>query len=149
MDLLISYYTYSLLEMLLKNQINFIEGRMTMIKGIGVDIIELKRIEHAIEKNKRFYDRILTEREKEMVKQFTTLHRKVEFTAGRFAAKEAYAKANGTGIGGALSFVDIEILPDENGKPEVYLKGKKCKTAFLSISHSTQFVVAQVVIEES
>ena len=50
-------------------------------------------------------------------------HRRTEFLAGRFAGKEAFAKAKGTGIGAECNFTDIEILPDSNGKPDLISKG--------------------------
>ncbi len=86
-----------------------------MITGIGMDIIELERIAGSIKRNSRFPDRILTSGEKE---QFLTLgndHRRTEFLAGRFAAKEAFAKACGQGIG-SISFQDIEVIRNQNGR---------------------------------
>lgn len=115
-----------------------------MIKGIGIDIIELSRIQELISRQMKFADRILTKNEK---KRFQDLpeRRKVEFLAGRFAAKEAYAKALGTGIGKNLSFLDIEIASNDLGKP--YIAMPKVK-AHLSISHSRDYAVAQVIIED-
>ncbi len=118
-----------------------------MIKGIGIDICELDRIEEAMKNNSRFIHRILTEKEREKLDSITSWKRKVEYTAGRFAVKEAYAKANGTGIGKELSFQDIEVVSHPNGKPEILIKGVHNPHVFLSISHSSSFVVAQVVIE--
>ncbi|MEH7110347.1 MULTISPECIES: holo-ACP synthase [Bacillaceae] len=115
-----------------------------MIKGIGIDIIELSRVQELIDRQTKFADRVLTPAEKD---RFETLsdRRKVEFLAGRFAAKEAYSKAVGSGIGKELSFLDIEIASDMLGKP-FFLKptGK----AHLSITHSRDYAVAQVVLEE-
>lgn len=116
-----------------------------MIKGIGIDIIELARIEKSIEKNKRMVDRILTEAEREVYEAFTSMRRKVEFLAGRFAAKEAFAKANGTGIG-ELSFQHIEIIAGGNGAPKLTVKGYDPTKLFVSISHSDTFAIAQVII---
>jgi holo-[acyl-carrier protein] synthase len=115
-----------------------------MIKGIGIDIIELERIEHMLVRQTKLVDRILTENEKQ---KFTLLsdRRKVEFLAGRFAAKEAFSKAAGTGIGKTLSFLDIEIDSDPLGKPYIV---RPEVHAHLSISHSRDYAVAQVVIEE-
>ena len=116
-----------------------------MIKGIGIDIIELARVQEIIVRQAKFLDRVLTSLEKE---QFVLLtgRRKVEFLAGRFAAKEAFSKANGTGIGKELSFLDIEIASDSFGKP--YISKPKVQ-AHLSISHSREYAVAQVIIEEA
>ncbi|HLS20538.1 MAG TPA: holo-ACP synthase [Bacillota bacterium] len=116
-----------------------------MIKGIGIDIIELTRIEKSIQKNKRIVKRVLTEGEQEVYETFTSDRRKIEFLAGRFAAKEAFAKANGTGIG-ELSFQHIEILADENGAPKLSVKGYDPTKLFISISHSDTFAIAQVII---
>lgn len=115
-----------------------------MIKGIGIDIIELSRIEELINRQKKFVDRILTQNEKCRFDELPE-RRKVEFLAGRFAAKEAFAKAVGTGIGKDLSFLDIEIASNSLGKPCIVKPHAK---AHLSISHSRDYGVAQVIIEE-
>jgi len=117
-----------------------------MISGIGIDIVELERIEKIYQRQNRFVDRVLTPNEKATFHTLTE-SRKVEFLAGRFAAKEAYSKAVGTGIGENLAFIDIEIEKDNKGKPYI-LKPKK-EGVHLSISHSKNFAVAQVVIEEN
>lgn len=116
-----------------------------MIKGIGIDIVELNRVRTINERQPKFIKRILTENE---ILLFETLSksRQIEFLAGRFAAKEAYAKAKGTGLGEYLSFLDIEILPDLFGKPEI--KTKEKEIVHLSISHSREYAVAQVIIEK-
>jgi holo-[acyl-carrier protein] synthase len=116
-----------------------------MISGIGIDIIELNRIKTIIDRQPKFIQRILTENEMLIFEKLTN-QRKTEFLAGRFAAKEAYAKANGTGIGNELSFLDIEIQPDSFGKPQIIAPVKE--GVHLSISHSKDYAVAQVVIEE-
>ncbi|XJZ27580.1 holo-ACP synthase [Bacillota bacterium Lsc_1132] len=116
-----------------------------MIKGIGMDIIELARVQEMIERQPKFVDRVLTPLEKEKMEKLSG-RRKVEYLAGRFAAKEAFSKANGTGIGKELSFLDIEINTDKYGKPFVI---KPKVQAHLSISHSREYAVAQVIIEEN
>lgn len=115
-----------------------------MISGIGIDIIELNRIEKIVERQSRFPDRILTSKEKSLYEGLKG-KRKVEFLAGRFAAKEAFSKAYGTGIGKELSFLDMEIATDERGKP--FFQKPFKKGVHLSISHSEAYVVAQVVME--
>ncbi|MBT2738539.1 holo-[acyl-carrier protein] synthase [Neobacillus sp. B4I6] len=115
-----------------------------MIKGIGIDIIELSRIEDILNRQKKFVDRVLTPNERLKFEGLSAV-RKVEFLAGRFAAKEAYSKANGTGIGEELSFLDIEIENDRSGKP---FFAKPERHAHLSISHSRDYAVAHVIIEE-
>ncbi|AZU60076.1 holo-ACP synthase [Neobacillus mesonae] len=115
-----------------------------MIKGIGIDIIELSRVQELMGRQQKFVDRVLTENEKRRFEKLTSV-RRTEFLAGRFAAKEAYAKAVGTGIGKELSFLDIEIDTDEFGKP--FVSGPY-EHAHVSISHSRDYCVAQVIIEE-
>lgn len=115
-----------------------------MINGIGVDIMELDRIEMLLKRQPRFKNRILTQSE---ILLFEKLQgrRQIEYFAGRFAAKEAFSKANGTGIGKHLSFLDIEVVSDEKGKP-MFTKPFS-EGVHLSISHSRDYAIAQVVIE--
>jgi holo-[acyl-carrier protein] synthase len=115
-----------------------------MIKGIGIDIIELERIQNMLKRQSKLADRILTDNERQKFNLLSD-RRKVEFLAGRFAAKEAFSKAAGTGIGKDLSFLDIEVEADSSGKPMIV---KPEVQAHLSISHSRDYAVAQVVIEE-
>ncbi len=115
-----------------------------MIKGIGIDIIELSRIQDLLGRKGKFTERILTPSEQDTFKTLSE-RRKVEFLAGRFAAKEAFSKAAGTGIGAELSFLDIEIAPDKFGKPMIM---KPDVQAHVSISHSRDYAVAQVIIEK-
>ncbi|MDM5356751.1 holo-ACP synthase [Peribacillus sp. ACCC06369] len=115
-----------------------------MIKGIGVDITELDRMETLINRQPRLKERILTEKEISIFEKLNG-RRKVEYFTGRFAAKEAFSKAYGTGIGKHLSFLDIEITSDEKGKPVI--SKPFSEGVHLSISHSRDYAVAQVVIE--
>ncbi len=118
-----------------------------MIKGIGVDIIELDRIKQSIKRKERFVQRILTEHEQERY-QMLNEKRQVEYLAGRFAAKEAFAKATGTGIG-KVGFRNVEVLSDEKtGAPKMKGKGYENYRIWVSISHSTDHAIAQVVLEE-
>ncbi|WP_101846609.1 holo-ACP synthase [Halobacillus sp. Marseille-P3879] len=117
-----------------------------MIKGIGIDLIELDRIKQSIKRNDRFVQRILTKEEHGRYEQLNE-HRKIEFLAGRFAAKEAFAKAAGTGIG-TLSFQDIEVLPGENGAPYIKAAAYSGLSIWVAITHSEQYAVAQVILEE-
>jgi len=116
-----------------------------MIVGIGLDIVEIKRIKAISERQIKFVDRILTLSEKETYQSLAE-QRKWEFLAGRYAAKEAYAKAVGTGIGSSLSFLDIEIHYDSHGKP--FIEKPLKEGVHLSISHSAEYAVAQVIIEK-
>lgn len=115
-----------------------------MIAGIGLDIIELDRIAKLDSKSSKFRLRILTEKELALYERFQG-HRQIEFLAGRFASKEAFAKALGTGIGEECSFWDIEIVPEDSGKPTLFFRGEKAN-AFLSITHTTTIAAAQVIL---
>lgn len=119
-----------------------------MIKGIGLDIVNLKRIESAYLRRETFAIRILTERERGT---FETLSdkRKIEFLAGRFAAKEAYAKALGCGIGKSLSFQDIDVRTASTGQPWIEDMNRRADSCVnhLSITHTKEYAAAQVIIE--
>lgn len=119
-----------------------------MIKGIGLDIIERERIDQSLQKDERLVRRVLTEKEQKLFHQLTAQSRKVEFLAGRFAVKEAFAKAVGTGIG-KLSFQHINVLPDTSGAPTVQAKGYETMRIFVSITHSEKYVIAQIVLEDA
>ena len=121
------------------------------IFGIGIDIVETERIEDSIEKyGDRFLDRVFTAGEKEYCgrMKFASRH-----YAARFAAKEAIAKAFGTGIGSNLSWNDMEILRDDQGKPYVELSGDGAAFAesvgisqiMISLSHSDNHAAANAV----
>jgi holo-[acyl-carrier protein] synthase len=122
-----------------------VEGDLHMIKGIGLDIIEIRRIQQLVERQPKLIKRVLTASEQEHLAALTG-SRSIEFIAGRFAAKEAFAKAKGTGIGHSLSFQDIEISKDPNGKP--FFSKPDGVNAHLSITHSREFAAAQVIIED-
>ncbi len=112
---------------------------------LGCDIIEIERIEKSILKyGDNFLSYILSSKEIEL---YNKKGKKSEFVAGRFAAKEAVSKALGTGISGECFFTDIEILPDENGKPLVYLKNERKENIEISISHSRMNAIAVCVIK--
>ena len=124
------------------------------IHGIGIDIIENKRIKESI-KNHNFKDRIYSSKE---LKLSTLSKNKVGFFSKRFAAKEAFAKALGTGFRDNLNFKDIEIINDKKGKP-YYLKSKKISkiihknfnikkyNCFLSISDEKDYSTAFTIIQ--
>lgn len=118
-----------------------------MILGIGNDIVEIGRIEKALQ-NENFKKRVYTSDEIELIEKKGA--GKMASYAGRFSAKEAISKAMGTGVRG-FNLVDIEILSDELGKPVVEFKnilaeemrGKKVE---LSISHSREYATAIAII---
>ena len=122
-----------------------------MILGVGIDIVEIRRIKNAIESNDRFLEKIFTNAELEYLK---SRNLRPEYVAGRFAAKEAVAKALGTGFRG-FDFKDIEIDRTTLGKPIVILKGKAKLIAkkegkynlHLSISHGEDSAVAYAILE--
>ena len=119
---------------------------MRMIVGHGIDIEELASIAGAVERHDGFVKRVLTGSEME---RFNSLkgRKQIEFLAGRWSAKEAFAKALGTGIG-KLSFQDLEVLNNEKGAP-YFNKSPFSGKVWLSISHTDQFVTASVVLEEN
>lgn len=121
-----------------------------MILGVGTDIIEILRIEEAINNNSNFLNKLFTEKE---IKMFEKRKMKPEVIAGNFSAKEAISKTLGTGIRG-FTFKDIEVLRDELGKPIVYL-GKNIERIIgrdykinLSISHNNTNAVAFAILED-
>ena len=116
-----------------------------MIIGLGTDIVEISRIRRIEENDNRLSKRILSEEE---LKYYTTIKsdaRKFQYLAGRYAVKEAYSKALGTGIGARISFKEIICLNDDVGKP--YLANDH--QALVSISHTDAYATATVVIQES
>ncbi|CAL7963257.1 Holo-(acyl-carrier-protein) synthase [Alphaproteobacteria bacterium] len=119
-----------------------------MIYGIGCDIVNIERVERIyLRFGSVFIKRILTEIE---LAQAPLAHRRlfVSYVAKRYAAKEAYAKAMGTGIGSSIGFQNIEILKDSTGKPyfsEKTLIQVRCK-AHVSISDDYPLVIAYVII---
>lgn len=117
-----------------------------MIKGIGIDAVELERIATIIEEKPTFAKRILTPEEYRCFLSLTP-HRQVEFLGGRFACKEAFSKAWGTGIG-LVSFQDIEILSNEFGAPVVTKSPHKAGIVHVSITHTKTTAYAQIIIEE-
>ena len=124
------------------------------ILGIGVDIIENKRIKNSI-KNYKFKKRVFSFKE---LKQSTLSKNKIGYFSKRFAAKEAFAKALGSGFRNNLNFKDIEIINDKLGKP-YYVKTKKITNiikkefkvksfnCFLSISDEKDYSTAFTIIQ--
>ena len=122
-----------------------------MILGVGTDIVEIRRIKKAMDSNEKFLEKIFTTIELEYLRKRNL---RAEYVAGRFAAKEAVAKALGTGFRG-FDFKDIEIDRTTLGKPIVILKGKAKLIAnkegqcyvHLSISHGEDSAVAYAIVE--
>lgn len=112
-----------------------------MIKGVGVDLVEIERIKQ-IKLKEQFINRILAKEEKAHYDSITHPKKQLEYLAGRFAVKEAYSKALGTGIG-ETRFKDIVVLNDDKGKP--YIKNQQ--HAHVSLSHTEHYCVAMVILE--
>lgn len=120
--------------------------------GIGTDIIQIDRIRNSMERHGiAFAKRILHPNELVI---FAERNNDIAYLAKRFAAKEALAKALGTGIAQGVSFVDIETNNNQQGKPELLLHGKTqakadelgVKQAHLSLSDEKEYAVAYVVL---
>ena len=122
-----------------------------MIIGIGIDIIEVDRIERAMQKN-GFVERMFTPAE---IACFERMNHNPQTVAGAFAAKEAVAKALGTGFSAGVGFKDIELTHDEKGKPVIALFGGALARAeqlggnrvHISISHIKSTAVAEAILE--
>ena len=124
-----------------------------MIYGVGTDIINIERVEHILSKNKDgFVRRVLSDHEQLL---FANKGNSAAYCAKRFAAKEAFAKALGTGIGKIVSFQDLTIRNNDNGKLyfipseklRLYLVSQNIKQAHLSLSDEKLNAVAFVVLE--
>jgi len=126
-----------------------------MIVGTGIDLIEIERIQHSMDRfGSRFLDRIFTPAEKAYC-----LHRKqwAESFAARFAAKEAGAKALGTGISRGVGWQEIEVVRAPGRRPELRFHGRAAqfaarlavKHAALSLTHSKSQAMASVILEDA
>lgn len=124
-----------------------------MIIGIGNDIIEIKRIQKAVDENPKFLLKYFTLKEQDYFKK---RNHSCETIAGNFAAKEAVSKALGTGFSG-FGPIDIEIRRNKAGGPEVFLYGKakelaeekKITKIWVSISHCKAYATAYSIAEIS
>jgi holo-[acyl-carrier protein] synthase len=124
-----------------------------MIVGIGTDIIEVARIEKLLAKQTRFQKRIFTEIE---IAYCESKKNRAQNYAARFAAKEAFLKAIGTGWRGGVAFKEIEVVNNERGKPEIFLSGTAREFADnlgisniqVSLSHLKDFAIAVVMAEK-
>jgi holo-[acyl-carrier protein] synthase len=124
-----------------------------LILGIGIDIIEVARIQASHEKfGERFLNRILHPGE---IAYCLSHKMPAPFLAARFAAKEAISKAFGTGIGAQLGWHDMEVARRESGEPYVILHGKGeellkqrgGRIVLISLSHTQQHATAVAVLE--
>lgn len=124
-----------------------------MIVGTGIDIAEVPRISEAIERfGDRFLQRIYTEGE---IRYCQSKANRVERFAARFAAKEAAMKALGTGWNHGVRWRDCEVVRKPGGRPTMQFHGKAgefaarmgVKNVALSISHTAEQAIAQVILE--
>jgi holo-[acyl-carrier protein] synthase len=122
-----------------------------MIIGIGTDIAEVHRIAKSVEKE-GFKERVFSKTE---IAYCETKTNKSENFAARFAAKEAFFKALGTGWRGGMAFNEVEVCNDELGKPTLNIVGqtaeiikeKNIKIIHVSLSHIKDVAMATVVLE--
>ena len=124
-----------------------------MIRGVGVDLVSVRRLERAIERwGQRFLDRIFTPAEIARCEQRV---RPANCLALRFAAKEAFAKALGLGMQQGLRWRDIEVVQDELGKPDLLLHNRaeqllgtmQAQKTWLSLSDERDSAIAVVILE--
>ena len=123
-----------------------------MTIAIGTDIVEIKRIAEALERQgDKFVQRILTESE---ISEYRGRGNSVAFLAKRFAAKEAVAKALGTGIGRGISFQQLVVSNNTEGAPQVELQANAAErlkqlggtNVLLSLSDEKSYALAYVAI---
>jgi len=125
-----------------------------MIVGSGIDLAEIDRIQHSVERyGQRFLDRVYTASEQ----AYCLRKRKsAESLAARFAAKEAGAKALGTGISHGVNWLEIEVVREPSGRPTLKFHGRAAQfaarlgavRAALSITHTNTLALASVVLED-
>ncbi len=124
-----------------------------MIFGLGTDLIEVERVASKIKKEMGFRELVFSKNE---IRYCEAQTHQFEHFAARFAAKEAFMKALGTGWDKGLSWNEIEILNDVNGKPILSLQGETQKTVsemglkniLVSLSHLKTIASAVVIIEK-
>lgn len=127
---------------------------MILIVGTGIDVAEIARIQQAVERfGERFLQRIFTPSEVRYCQR--KQRRAAESLAARFAAKEAAAKALGTGIAKGVSWLEIEVTHLPGGRPTLRLHGRAAERAnllgvshvHLSLSHGRDLAIAMVTLE--
>jgi holo-[acyl-carrier protein] synthase len=116
-----------------------------MIKGIGIDLVDIKRIEEI--ESDRFIDRILSEEEKKQYHNIANDKIKLTYLSGRYAAKEALFKAIQSGPGNTY-YKDFSILNRENGSPYVLTEFfKDNEVIHMTITHTDTHAIACAIIE--
>ena len=124
---------------------------MMAVFGVGIDLVKVARVRAALEQYpERFRNRIFTTAE---VRFCETLGDKYPSYAARFAAKEAFSKALGTGLRGAVGWTEIDVCDNERQRPTIQVTGRAEKLlagrkVHLSISHLPDYAAAVVIIED-
>ena len=127
-----------------------------MICGVGIDLIEVDRIKKQLEKSSdRFCQSLFSEKEIAYCRRGANTRIQARHFAGRFAAKEAFFKAIGTGLREGFAWKDVEVLNNAMGRPELHLKNMAKETVDklgitnvqLSISHGRDMAAAFVILE--
>jgi holo-[acyl-carrier protein] synthase len=125
-----------------------------MIIGIGTDIVEVQRLQQAVERfGHRFIRRVFSENE---IKYSEGKVNRFQHLAVRFGAKEALLKAMGTGLRGGILWHEIEVRNDELGKPKIFCHGKcleklnelGVKHIHVSLTHTEKYGIANVILEK-
>lgn len=124
-----------------------------MILGLGTDIIAVARIDRVIKNNPRFIEKVFSPGEQEYC---SSKANPAQSYAARFAAKEAFMKALGTGWDEGISWNQIEVVNDAKGKPSLYLSGttgtlvksRSIGQIHLSLSHEKDYAIATVILEK-
>ena len=125
-----------------------------MIVSIGIDIIEVGRVREVLARTPRFCERVFTQKERDYCDSRGAAVAAQHYAA-RFAAKEAALKALGTGWSGGVAWQDVEVSSLESGAPTIIFHGhvrelfeqSGATVAHLSISHTTEHAIAQVILE--
>jgi holo-[acyl-carrier protein] synthase len=126
-----------------------------VIISIGIDIIEVRRVREVIERTPRFLERVYTQAERAYCESRGAVA--AQHYAARFAAKEAALKALQTGWSGGVAWQDVEVAARASGAPLLILRGlvrqlfdqSGATAAHLSISHTTEHAIAQVILERA
>ena len=128
-----------------------------MIFGIGTDLVEVDRIKKELASHgEKFIDMLFTESERTYCTRTDNVAIQAQCFAARFAAKEAFLKALGSGLRGGLHWKDIEVVNNELGKPEIRMQNTAqeiCENAgingiYVSLSHTKESAIAVVVLEK-
>jgi holo-[acyl-carrier protein] synthase len=125
-----------------------------MIVSVGIDIVEVYRIRETLARTPRFLERVFTSAERAYCEAKGAAA--AQSFAARFAAKEAFLKAIQTGWRGKITWQDIEIVSSETGVPRLEVCGEAkriledsgANRVHLSLSHTTDHAIAQVILEK-